>query len=120
VLEINNLHKHFTRKPALPWQAAQTVRAVNGVSLRVKRGETLGIVGESGCGKSTIARILLDLDAPTRGEIFIAGTAQMVFQDPNSSFNPKMKIFDIIEEPLVVTRWGDRAKRAEKVRSLIG
>ena len=120
VLEINNLHKHFVRRPALPWGKPQILRAVNGVSLRVKRGETLGIVGESGCGKSTIARLLLELDAPTSGEIFIDGMAQMVFQDPYSSFNPKMKIFDIIAEPLIVTGWGDRAKRSEKVRALIG
>jgi peptide/nickel transport system ATP-binding protein len=97
----------------------KTVRAVNGVSLRMRRGETLGIVGESGCGKSTLARLLLGLDEPTTGEIFIAGIAQMVFQDPYSSFNPKMTIFDIIEEPLVVTGAGDRTERAEKVRALI-
>ena len=119
VLEINNLHKHFTRKSMLPWDTPRTVRAVNGVNLRLKRGETLGIVGESGCGKSTIARLLLELDEPTSGQIYIAGMAQMVFQDPYSSFNPKMMISDIIAEPLVVTGWGDRTTRAEKVRSLI-
>ena len=119
VLELHNLRKHFERKSMLPWVKPATVRAVNGVSLRMRRGETLGVVGESGCGKSTLARLLLGLDEPTTGEIFVAGLAQMVFQDPYSSFNPKMTIFSIIEEPLVVTGWGDRAARAEKVRALI-
>ncbi len=119
VLEINNLTKHFVGQSLLPWAKPPTVKAVNGVSLRVRRGETLGIVGESGCGKSTIARMLLGLDEPTSGEIFIQGTGQMVFQDPYSSFNPKMKVFDIIEEPLVVQKRGTRDERAEKVRSLI-
>ena len=119
VMEINDLHKHFVKKPLFPWGKPQVVRAVNGVNLRLKRGETLGIVGESGCGKSTVARLLLELDEPTQGQIFIGGIAQMVFQDPNSSFNPKMKIFDIIEEPLAVTGQGTRAERAERVRALI-
>jgi peptide/nickel transport system ATP-binding protein len=119
VLEINNLTRHFVGQSLLPWVKPPTVKAVNGVSLRVRRGETLGIVGESGCGKSTIARMLLGLDEPTSGEIFIQGTGQMVFQDPFSSFNPKMKVADIIEEPLVVQKRGTREERAGKVRSLI-
>jgi peptide/nickel transport system ATP-binding protein len=119
VLEMHNLRKHFAGKSFAPWTKPKTVRAVNGVSLRMRRGETLGIVGESGCGKSTLARLLLGLDEPTTGEIFISGIAQMVFQDPYSSFNPKMTIFDIIEEPLVVTGAGNRSERAEKVRALI-
>ncbi len=119
VLEMHNLRKHFPGKATFPWSKPKTVRAVNGVNLRMRKGETLGIVGESGCGKSTLARLLLGLDEPTTGEIFIAGIAQMVFQDPYSSFNPKMTIFNIIEEPLIVTGAGTRAERAEKVRALI-
>ena len=119
VLEINDLNKHFVKKASSPWGKSQIVRAVNGVNLRLKRGETLGIVGESGCGKSTVARLILELDAPTSGQIFIGGVAQMVFQDPTSSFNPKMKIFDILEEPLVVTGAGTKAERADRVRSLM-
>ena len=119
VLEMHNLRKHFPGKAAFPWSKPKTVRAVNGVNLRMRKGETLGIVGESGCGKSTLARLLLGLDEPTTGEIFIAGIAQMVFQDPYSSFNPKMTIFNIIEEPLIVTGAGTRAERADKVRALI-
>ncbi|MDP2357548.1 MAG: ABC transporter ATP-binding protein [Beijerinckiaceae bacterium] len=119
ILEMHNLRKHFPGKATFPWSKPKTVRAVNGVNLRMRKGETLGIVGESGCGKSTLARLLLGLDEPTTGEIFIAGIAQMVFQDPYSSFNPKMTIFNIIEEPLIVTGAGTRPERAEKVRALI-
>jgi peptide/nickel transport system ATP-binding protein len=117
-VEINNLVKHFEGR-GLRARNRRPVRAVNGVSLRVRKGETLGIVGESGCGKSTVARLLLGLEQPTSGEIFIDGLAQMVFQDPFSSFNPKMTIARIIEEPLSVQRWGDRATRAERVTQLI-
>jgi peptide/nickel transport system ATP-binding protein len=120
ILETNNLTKHFARETLRPWAKPPAVRALNGVSLRVKRGETLGIVGESGCGKSTVARLLLELDEPTAGEIYIQGAAQMVFQDPYSSFNPKMRIADIISEPLDVKRRGTKAERAQKVRRLIG
>lgn len=117
-VEINNIVKHFEGRGLLARNRA-VVRAVNGVNLRVRKGETLGIVGESGCGKSTLARLLLGLETATSGEIFIDGLAQMVFQDPFSSFNPKMKIARIIEEPLTVTGWGDRAARAARVENLI-
>ncbi|MBP2562081.1 peptide/nickel transport system ATP-binding protein [Neorhizobium galegae] len=120
VVEINNLHKHFTTRSSLPWRKPPTVRAVNGISLRIRKGETLGIVGESGCGKSTVARLLLGLDPATSGDIFIDGMAQMVFQDPSSSFNPKMTLFNIIQEPLVVTGWGTKAERETRVRELLG
>ena len=120
VVEINALHKHFVGRSALPWRKPPTVRAVNGISLRIRKGETLGIVGESGCGKSTVARLLLGLDPATSGDIFIDGMAQMVFQDPSSSFNPKMTLSDIIHEPLVVTGWGTRTERAARVRELLG
>ena len=119
VLEINNLSKHFIGRSMVPWVKPKTVKAVRGVSLRVRRGETLGVVGESGCGKSTIARMLLGLDEPTSGEIYIQGVGQMVFQDPYSSFNPKMKVADIIEEPLAVQKRGTKAERAERASRLI-
>jgi len=117
-VEINNIVKHFEGRGLLA-RNRKVVRAVNGVNLRVRKGETLGIVGESGCGKSTLARLLLGLETATSGEIFIDGLAQMIFQDPFSSFNPKMKIAHIIEEPLTVTGWGDRASRAARVETLI-
>ncbi len=118
-VEINNLVKHFTSNSVLFPSKRTVVKAVNGINLRVLKGETLGIVGESGCGKSTVARMLLGLEETTSGEIYTDGLAQMVFQDPSSSFNPKMKISDIIEEPLAVKNWGDRASRAKRVAELI-
>ena len=119
VVEVFNLHKHFTGRSLVPWRVPPTVRAVNGISLNIREGETLGIVGESGCGKSTVARLLLGLDPATSGDIYVDGMAQMVFQDPSSSFNPKMTLFDIIQEPLVVTGWGNRAERAARVFELL-
>lgn len=113
IVELNGLRKQFNTSKRM------VVNAVNGVNLRVHRGETLGIVGESGCGKSTVARLLLGLEEPTSGDIFISGLAQMVFQDPASSFNPKMTIGAIVEEPLVVKRQGNRAERSARVRELI-
>ncbi|KKB11303.1 hypothetical protein VE25_13380 [Devosia geojensis] len=119
VVEVFNLHKHFTGRSVLPWKVPPTVRAVNGISLNIREGETLGIVGESGCGKSTVARLLLGLDPATSGDIYVDGMAQMVFQDPASSFNPKMMLADIIQEPLVVTGWGNRMERAARTRELL-
>ncbi len=119
MVEINRLTKHFSSPRLFSRGPAPVVRAVNGVTLRVQQGETLGIVGESGCGKSTVARLLLGLEQPTSGEIFIDGLAQMVFQDPSASFNPKMRIGAIIEEPLIVKSWGDKAARSARLRQLI-
>src|SRR5215217_325371 len=113
VVELNALWKQFDTSRKM------VVKAVNGVNLRVHKGETLGIVGESGCGKSTVARLLLGLEKPTSGDIFISGLAQMVFQDPASSFNPKMTIGDIVAEPLVVKARGSKPERLEAVRRLI-
>lgn len=119
VMELNNLQKHFESKALLPWAKAHAIRAVNGVSLRLKKGETLGVVGESGCGKSTLARLILGLEQPTSGEIYLFGEAQMVFQDPSASFNPKMTVREIVEEPLVVRKKGRRAEREARIRHLL-
>lgn len=107
--------KHITRK--FPASGGRTLTACSDVSLKLYKGKTLGLVGESGCGKSTFMRFLVSLDTPTEGEIFFHGKnitqlkgeelrqnrqyIQMVFQDPSASFNPKMKIRDIICEPLM-------------------
>ena len=107
--------KHVTRK--FPAAGGRTLVACNDVNLKLYKGKTLGLVGESGCGKSTFMRFLVSLDKPTEGEILYRGkditklkgeelrqnrqNIQMVFQDPNGSFNPKMKIKDIICEPLL-------------------
>jgi len=119
VVELNELRKHFVSNQVFSPSKSMTVRAVNGVNLRVWNGQTLGVVGESGCGKSTVARLMLGLEKPTSGDIFIAGLPQMVFQDPASSFNPKMKIGAILEEPLVVKNVGDKHSRTEKIQTLI-
>jgi len=119
VLRMRGVRKHFRRSSSLPWKQGQTIQAVNGVDLELRRGETIGLVGESGCGKSTTARMLLRLDEPTAGTIEADGTVQIVFQDPYASFNPKMKIEDIIAEPLAVRNVGTKEERKRRVRELI-
>lgn len=116
VLETRDLVKHFPISKGIVLKTqVGAVRAVDGVSLQLRRGETLGIVGESGCGKSTLAKLLVGLEKPTRGEIRVrgedltrmSGTAlrrarrniQMVLQDPYTSLNPRMTVGDIIGEP---------------------
>lgn len=117
--------KHVTRK--FPAAGGKTLTACNDISLKLYKGKTLGLVGESGCGKSTFMRFLVSLDTPTEGEILFHGkditklkgeelrlnrqNIQMVFQDPSGSFNPKMKIRDIICEPLLNFK---RIKKSEK------
>lgn len=117
--------KHVTRK--FPAANNRTLVACNDVNLKLYKGKTLGLVGESGCGKSTFMRFLVSLDTPTEGEILFHGkditkmkgeelrqnrqNIQMVFQDPSGSFNPKMKIRDIICEPLMNFK---RIKKSEK------
>ena len=107
--------KHVTKR--FPASGGRVLVANNDVSLKFYKGETLGVVGESGCGKSTFMKFLVSLDTPSEGEILYRGkditklkgeelrqnrqNIQMVFQDPTSSFNPKMKIRDIVCEPLL-------------------
>jgi peptide/nickel transport system ATP-binding protein len=129
LVEIIDLKKHF------PVSHKQVVRAVDGVSFTINRGETLGLVGESGCGKTTVGRCVLRLIEPTSGEIRFDGRGllnldrgemqalrrrmQIIFQDPYSSLNPRMKVGSIISEPLEIHRVGDRRERKDRVAELL-
>jgi oligopeptide/dipeptide ABC transporter ATP-binding protein len=129
LVEITDLKKHF------PVPHKQVVRAVDGVSFTINRGETLGLVGESGCGKTTVGRCILRLIEPTSGEIRFDGRdllsldrgemralrrrMQIIFQDPYSSLNPRMKVGSIISEPLEIHHVGDRRERKDRVAELL-
>jgi oligopeptide/dipeptide ABC transporter ATP-binding protein len=118
VLEVRDLKKHFPIRKGLLQRAAGTVFAVDGVSFAINKGETLGLVGESGCGKTTVGRTVLRLVDPTAGSIKVAGNEisqldkkalrpyrrqmQIIFQDPFSSLDPRMSAGDIVAEPLRV------------------
>jgi oligopeptide/dipeptide ABC transporter ATP-binding protein len=128
LLRVEDLGVEYTR-------GGVTVRAVDGVDLEVGRERTLGLVGESGCGKSTVAKAVVRLLRPTRGRIEFDGCdlaglsesqmrphrprLQMVFQDPHSSLDPRMTVRDAVEEPLAIHRRGDRAARRRRVRELM-
>jgi ABC-type oligopeptide transport system ATPase subunit len=133
LLEVRNLVKEFSRKRSL-WQRTSAVRAVDDVSFRIEEGETFGLVGESGSGKTTTGRCILRLVEPTAGEVLFRGEnllqlssrqmrgarrhMQIVFQDPYSSLNPRMRAGRIVEEPLVIHRLGDRRERRRRVEEL--
>jgi peptide/nickel transport system ATP-binding protein/oligopeptide transport system ATP-binding protein len=141
LIEVRDLVKHFpiTRGIIIQHKIGQ-VRAVDGVSFAVKRGETLGIVGETGCGKSTTARLLVRLLDPTSGQILFNGEdiakrkreglralhreAQMIFQDPYSSLNPRKTIGSIIAEPFAIhgllTERGARKRRVQELMDRVG
>ena len=134
VLEVTGLKKHFPIKKGLLSRTVGYVYAVDGVSFSIKEGETLGLVGESGCGKSTVGRSVLRLIARTEGTIKIQGNditeldkkelrpyrrqMQIIFQDPFSSLNPRMSAGDIVAEMLLTHGIGNKAERQEKVAAL--
>ena len=136
LLEVRNLVKHFPVGGGLFGGRAGVVRAVDGVSFTIRRGETLGLVGESGCGKTTVGRCLLQLERPTSGQVLFEGRdlttlgedelrpirrrVQVIFQDPYSSLNPRMTVGQILAEPLMVHGIvADRERRAQRVRELL-
>ena len=132
LLEVKNLKQHFSIPNG--FLKSLTLKAVDDVSFNIKEGETLGLVGESGCGKTTVGRSILQLYKPTAGEVWFDGKeikskesiaefrkkAQMVFQDPYSSLDPRMTVSDIIGEPLDVHKmFASKAEREEKIQHLM-
>ncbi len=131
LLKVEHLKKHFPVRRGLLSRAVGQVRAVDDVSFEIRGGETLGLVGESGCGKTTAGRTILRLLLPTAGRVLFDGTdvgqargrrlrrlrrdMQIVFQDPFGSLNPRMTIRGIVEEGLIVHRLGNRHERLQKV-----
>lgn len=140
LLEVRDLKKHFPiYSKGVVRRQVDTVKAVDGVSFDLAEGETLGLVGESGCGKTTCARVILRALEPTAGQIrFRTGgdwvdlasvgatklkamrrEMQMIFQDPMASLNPRMTVGEIVAEPLVIHGLGDRAERDAKVAEML-
>jgi oligopeptide transport system ATP-binding protein len=133
LLEVRSLVKHFVRRQGL-FTAPSVVKALDDVTFSISPGEMFGLVGESGSGKSTTGRCILRLVEPTSGEVLFRGAnvlafsrsemraarrhMQIVFQDPYSSLNPRMRVGDIVEEPLVIHRLGTAAERRSRVEEL--
>ena len=134
LLEVNDLRKYFPGRGGLLGKAPDPVHAIDGISFSIEEGKTLGLVGESGCGKSTVGRTVLRLIDPTDGTIRFEGTditgmsrhdlrslrkrMQIVFQDPYSSLNPRRRAGDIVSEPLLVHGVGNRAERRAQTQAL--
>jgi oligopeptide/dipeptide ABC transporter ATP-binding protein len=135
LLSISNLRVHFPVRGGVLLRQTGAVRAVDGVSLEIAPGETLGLVGESGCGKTTLGKAVVRLLKPKSGTIHFQNADithmpqralrplrrdfQMIFQDPAESLDPRMSVRSIIEEPLVIHRLGNRAERIKRVNELL-
>src|SRR6266700_5421310 len=135
LLIVRDMKKYFPVKRGVLARVVANVKAVDGVSFGVTKGETLGLVGESGCGKSTVGRCILRLIEPTAGMVSFAGRdvlslgkadlrelrreMQIVFQDPYASLNPRMRVEDIVGEPLVIHKIGTKAERRDRVADLL-
>jgi oligopeptide/dipeptide ABC transporter ATP-binding protein len=134
ILEVRDLYKYFPAAHSLFHRGSSPIKAVDGVSFTLQRGEVLAIVGESGCGKTTIARTLIGLETPTKGAMLFRGRsiggelplkelrlhAQMVFQDPYESLNPRATIAATVEEPLLVHHIGGAAsERLSRVKAAL-
>ncbi len=135
LLEVRNLKKYFPITGGVVPRTTGHLKAVDGIDLHLEQGETLGIVGESGCGKTTLGRVILRLTEPTAGEVIFRGQnilqcsdrefrrirrhMQIVFQDPFASLHPRMKVGSIIAEPLRIHGIGNSSTRAERTLELI-
>ena len=136
LLEVRNLKKYYSLRSGFLFQkTAGIVKAVDDISFYIRKGETMGLVGESGCGKSTTVRVILRLTPPTGGSVLYDGKnifdldknemfkvrreMQIIFQDPYASLSPRMTIGDIISEPMEIHRAGDRNSRMKRVKELL-
>ncbi|MEE8503695.1 MAG: dipeptide ABC transporter ATP-binding protein [candidate division NC10 bacterium] len=135
LLVVKNLKKYFPLKRGIWFGEGAEVRAVDGVSFEVRRGETMGLVGESGCGKSTMARLILRLLEPTAGEVYFGKASvfetnkeemrqlrrrmQIVFQDPYSSLDPRMSVDEIVGEGLTIHRLARGKEKTDRVVDLL-
>jgi oligopeptide/dipeptide ABC transporter ATP-binding protein len=135
ILRVEGLVKEFAIKAGLIRHKIGSIHAVSGVSFTIREGETFGLVGESGCGKTTIGRMVVGLEAPTAGQISFGGRVvssnkkkptredrrerQMMFQDPYSSLNPRMRVSQVIGEPLLIQKEGTRAQQRQRVNELL-
>ncbi|MDA1184362.1 MAG: ATP-binding cassette domain-containing protein [Acidobacteria bacterium] len=133
LVDVRHLVKHFVRRRGFQ-RTPSVVKAVDDVTFTIREGETFGLVGESGSGKSTLARCLLRLVEPSSGEVYFRGEEirrfsaprlrqarrdmQIVFQDPYSSLNPRMRAADIVEEPLIIHELGSKVERRQRVAEL--
>jgi oligopeptide/dipeptide ABC transporter ATP-binding protein len=135
LLEVKNLTKHYSVSRGIFSSKRHVVKAVDGISFALEPGETFGLVGESGCGKTTAGRCILRLIDTTLGEVWFDGKnllnldkeelrlmrrqMQMIFQDPYASLNPRMSIRRILEEPLIIHRVGNNKERLERISELM-
>src|SRR5512141_594998 len=135
LLIVRNLKKYFPIRRGVFQRKVGDVKAVDGVSFTIKKGETLGLVGESGCGKSTTGKAILQLDRPTSGEVIFGDRdlvklkgedlrrfrrqMQIIFQDPYASLNPRMTVGEIIGEPLEIHAIAKGKQKEERVKALL-
>lgn len=135
IVEAQGAKKYYPIRKGLLSRVSAVVKAVDGVDLAITRGITMGLVGESGCGKTTLGRILIRLETPTEGNIYYDGREisnykkseirllrremQIVFQDPYSSLDPRKTVESLVGEPLIIHKMGSKAERQEKILQLI-